>query len=122
MNGRKWNERPGSPKNRSITPSSLPVSTRQGSRESVDYLGQGSWMGSLANGTSLRAISKDLDRTPQDEREIISLKVDNKADALYLRLDNSKIVGSEEVWPAAILDFNADNQVVGVEVLNLFSG
>jgi uncharacterized protein YuzE len=47
------------------------------------------------------------------------LKVDEKADALYLRLDDSQILESEEVSPGIVLDFNADNQVVGVEILNL---
>ncbi|HEY8766790.1 MAG TPA: DUF2283 domain-containing protein [Dehalococcoidia bacterium] len=41
------------------------------------------------------------------------------ADALYLRLDESRIVESEEASPGAVLDFNADNQVVGVEILQL---
>ena len=49
----------------------------------------------------------------------MKLKVDEKADALYLRLDDSKIIESEEVLPGVILDFNADNQMVGVEILNL---
>lgn len=49
----------------------------------------------------------------------MKLKVDEKADALYLRLDESSIVESEEVSPGVILDFNAQNQVVGVELLNL---
>jgi uncharacterized protein YuzE len=47
------------------------------------------------------------------------LKVDEKADALYFRLDDSKITESEEVSPGVILDVNGDNQVVGVEILNL---
>ncbi len=47
------------------------------------------------------------------------LKVDSKADALYLRLDESKIVESEEVAPGVVLDFNRRNQVVGVEILRL---
>ena len=49
----------------------------------------------------------------------MKLQVDEKADALYLRLDDSKIVESEEVSPGVVLDFNAENQVVGVEILNL---
>ena len=44
---------------------------------------------------------------------------DEKSDALYFRLDDSKIVESEEVKPAVILDFNDKNQVVGVEILNV---
>ncbi len=49
----------------------------------------------------------------------MKLSVDNAADALYLRLDESKIVESEEVSPGVVLDYNADNEVVGVELLRL---
>ena len=44
---------------------------------------------------------------------------DEQADALYLRLDDSKIIDSEEVQPGIVLDFNAERQVVGIEVLRL---
>jgi len=44
------------------------------------------------------------------------VQFDEKADALYLRLDESKIVESEEVRPGVILDFNAKSQVVGIEI------
>jgi uncharacterized protein YuzE len=47
------------------------------------------------------------------------LKVDREADALYLRLDDSEIIESEEVLPGVVLDFNQHNQVVGIEMLNL---
>jgi len=47
------------------------------------------------------------------------LKVDPEADALYFRLDDSKIVESEEVAPGVVLDFNQQHQVVGVEILGL---
>ena len=49
----------------------------------------------------------------------MKLNVDQKADALYLRLDDSPIVESEEVSPRVVLDFNASNEVVGVEMLDL---
>lgn len=49
----------------------------------------------------------------------MKLNYDNQADALYLRLDDSKILESEEVAPGIILDFNEKNQVVGVEMLSL---
>ena len=49
----------------------------------------------------------------------MKLKVDEQSDALYLRLDDSEIMESEEVSPGVILDFNADNQVVGIEILHL---
>jgi uncharacterized protein YuzE len=47
------------------------------------------------------------------------LKADREGDALYLRLDETAIVESEEVRPGVILDFNEDGAVVGVEFLNL---
>jgi len=43
------------------------------------------------------------------------LHVDQEADALYLRLDESRIVESEEVAPGLVLDYNAENQVVDIE-------
>jgi len=49
----------------------------------------------------------------------MKLKIDRKTDALYLRLDDSRILESEEVAPGIVLDFNRKNQVVGIEVLNL---
>jgi uncharacterized protein YuzE len=49
----------------------------------------------------------------------MKLKVDREADALYLRLDDSLIVESEDVSPSVVLDYNEQNQVLGVEVLGL---
>lgn len=49
----------------------------------------------------------------------MKLHVDKEADALYLRLDDSKIIESEEVSPGIVLDFNEQNQVVGIEMLRL---
>ncbi len=49
----------------------------------------------------------------------MKLHVDKKADALYLRLDDSTIVESEEVSPGVVLDYNESNEVVGVEMLYL---
>ena len=49
----------------------------------------------------------------------MKLNYDNQSDALYLRLDDSKILESEEVAPGIILDFNEKNRVVGVEMLSL---
>jgi uncharacterized protein YuzE len=47
------------------------------------------------------------------------IRYDEKVDALYLRVDDSKVVESEEVKPGIVLDFNAKKQVVGIEVLDL---
>ncbi len=49
----------------------------------------------------------------------MKLHIDKEADALYLRLDDSKIIESEEVSPGVVLDFNEQNQVVGIEMLHL---
>jgi uncharacterized protein YuzE len=49
------------------------------------------------------------------------LKVDKKSDTLYLRLDESKVVESEEVRPGVILDFDSEGRVVGVEFLGISS-
>lgn len=47
------------------------------------------------------------------------IKVDKKNDALYFRLDDTKIVESEEVRPGVILDYNENDQVMGVEFLKI---
>ena len=47
------------------------------------------------------------------------LKVDRESDALYLRLDETAVAESEEVQPGVILDYDAADNVVGVEILNL---
>ena len=49
----------------------------------------------------------------------MKLHVDQAADALYLRLDDSTIIESEEVSPGIVLDYDEHNQVVGIEMLNL---
>ena len=49
----------------------------------------------------------------------MKLKVERGADALYLRLDDSEIVESEEVSPGVVLDYNEATEVVGVELLRL---
>ncbi len=51
----------------------------------------------------------------------MKVHIDEEADALYLRLDESKIIESEEVYPGIVLDFNEQNQVVGIDVLQLSS-
>ncbi len=49
----------------------------------------------------------------------MKLRIDSKADALSLRLDDSAIVESVEVAPGVVLDYNQAEQVVGVEMLRL---
>lgn len=49
----------------------------------------------------------------------MKLKVDGKNDALYLRLNETAIVESEEVQPGVILDYDRKGRVVGVELLGI---
>ena len=52
-------------------------------------------------------------------RSAMKMHYDPKSDALYLRLDDSQIVESAEVQPGIILDYDANNQVIGVEILRV---
>jgi uncharacterized protein YuzE len=47
----------------------------------------------------------------------MKLVVHKDDDALYLRLDDTPIIESEEVSDGIILDYNAAGKVVGIEVL-----
>ena len=47
------------------------------------------------------------------------IKVDKESDALYFRLDEKRIVESEEVRSGVILDFDENDRVVGVEFLGI---
>ena len=49
----------------------------------------------------------------------MKLIVDKETDTLYFRLDEKKIVESEEVRPGVILDYDENDSVVGVEFLNV---
>jgi uncharacterized protein YuzE len=51
----------------------------------------------------------------------MKVRFDEKSDAVYFRLDESRIVESEEVHPGIILDFNERNEVVGIEMLHVMN-
>jgi uncharacterized protein YuzE len=44
---------------------------------------------------------------------------DEKADAIYIRLDETKIIDSEEIKPGIIFDFDDKDRVVGIEILKV---
>ena len=48
----------------------------------------------------------------------MKFEYDPEVDALYIRLNEAKIVESEEVQPGIILDFDENGQVAGLEVLD----
>lgn len=49
----------------------------------------------------------------------MKLKVDHKADALYLNLHDEPVVDSEDISPGIIVDYGSAGQVVGIEMLYL---
>jgi len=49
----------------------------------------------------------------------VKLRIDEEADAMHLQLADVPVVESEEVAPGVILDYDASEQVVGIEVLYL---
>jgi uncharacterized protein YuzE len=51
------------------------------------------------------------------KRKQVNFEYDRAADAAYLTLGRGKIVQSEETQPGLILDFDAKDQIIGVEIL-----
>jgi len=51
----------------------------------------------------------------------MKITVDKETDTLYFRLDENKIVESEEVRPGVIFDYDENDAVIGVEFLNVSS-
>ncbi|MBU1694322.1 MAG: DUF2283 domain-containing protein [Verrucomicrobia bacterium] len=49
----------------------------------------------------------------------MKVKIDHAEDALYLRLDDAKVIESEQVAPGVIVDFDRRDKVVGIEVLDV---
>ena len=47
------------------------------------------------------------------------LRYDKDSDALYFRLEETAIKESEEVSPGVILDFNENDEVIGIEMLDI---
>jgi len=47
----------------------------------------------------------------------MKVTVDKEADALYMRLSDTRIHDSEEVKPGVILDYDEQNNLVGIEIL-----
>jgi len=47
------------------------------------------------------------------------IKVDKDTDTLYFRLDEERVVESEEIRQGVILDYDKDDCVVGIEFLEV---
>ena len=49
----------------------------------------------------------------------MNIKFDEQADALYIQLNDSEIIDSEEILDSVTYDYGINDTVVGVEVLSL---
>ena len=49
----------------------------------------------------------------------MKIRVDKENDVLYFRIDENRIVESEEVQPGVILDYDDENRVIGIEILGI---
>ncbi len=49
----------------------------------------------------------------------MKIHFDQSVNALYLHLNETPIASSEEVRPGVVLDFDKNDQVVGMEILNI---
>lgn len=49
----------------------------------------------------------------------MKVRIDTEDDALYFELDDVEIVESEEVQPGIIMDFDKDNRLIGIEILDI---
>ncbi|AZU04327.1 hypothetical protein X907_1796 [Glycocaulis alkaliphilus] len=49
---------------------------------------------------------------------MMNWRYDHEADAAYLRLTDAKVVESDEVADDIVIDLDADNKIVGIEVLH----
>jgi uncharacterized protein YuzE len=49
----------------------------------------------------------------------MNIKFDEQADALYIKLNNSQIIDSEEILDSVTCDYDINGTIVGVEVINI---
>ena len=49
--------------------------------------------------------------------DMMKIEFDNTADALYVQLTEGEIEKTEEIKPGLILDYDAEGNVLGVEML-----
>ena len=49
----------------------------------------------------------------------MKLEYDSAADAAYVKLAEAEIVDSEEVRPGVIVDYDAQDRVIGIEILHV---
>lgn len=51
----------------------------------------------------------------------MKIKYDKEVDVIYIRFSNEKIIESDENNPGIILDYDANGNIAGIELLNASS-
>jgi uncharacterized protein YuzE len=49
----------------------------------------------------------------------MKLEYDSQVDAAYIRLSKAEVSDSEEVRPGVVVDYDAQDRVVGIEILHV---
>jgi len=49
----------------------------------------------------------------------MKLEYDSQADAAYIKLSAAEVIDSEEVRPGIVVDYDAQDRVVGIEILHV---
>jgi len=49
----------------------------------------------------------------------MKIQYDNETDTIYVKLSSDKVVESEEIKKDVIVDYNAEDEIIAVEVLNV---
>lgn len=49
----------------------------------------------------------------------MKVRYDPEVDAMYVRLRNGRVIEFQEIEPGLIVDFDGEERVVGVEILNV---
>ena len=49
----------------------------------------------------------------------MKLQYDSQVDAAYVQLSDSEVTDSEEVRPGVVVDYDAQDRVVGIEILHV---
>jgi uncharacterized protein YuzE len=49
----------------------------------------------------------------------MKLEYDSQADAAYIKLNEAEVVESEEIRPGIVVDYDAQDRVIGIEILHV---
>lgn len=49
----------------------------------------------------------------------MKLEYDSQVDAAYIKLSKAEVTGSEEIRPGIVVDYDAQDRVIGIEILHV---